>query len=187
MRGGIKRWTTGGPTQGPLHVLHELIREHGIRADDIVKLVARVPKTELKVVDNREMTDISLQHLLAVMAVDGTMTFKAAHDPKRVRDPKVVRLRERIEAVADPSIPAPVRGWRCIMEITLKDGRTVTAQTMAAKGNPDNPLSREEAGEKALDLIAPVIGKARSRSLIAALYDIQRLKDVNALRKLYVA
>jgi 2-methylcitrate dehydratase PrpD len=185
MRGGIKRWTVGGPIQGPMHVLYELIREHHFKADDVEALVARVPEAELKVVDNRDMVDISLQHLLAVMAVDGTMTFAAAHDYKRVNDPRVRKMRERIQAVADPSIPAPVRGWRCIMEVTLKDGRKLSHQTMAAKGGPDNPLNREEVAEKALDLMGPITGKARGKALIAALYDIGRLKDVRALRKLY--
>ncbi len=187
MRGGIKRWTVGGPVQGPMHVLYELIRQHGFRADDVERLVARVPAQELKIVDNRDMVDISLQHLLAVMLIDGTMTFKAAHDYKRANDPKVRSLRERIQAIADPSIPAPVRGWRCIMEVTLKDGRKLTHQTMAAKGNSENPLNRDEVAEKALDLMGPAIGKARGQTLIAALYDIGRVKDVRTLRKLYSA
>jgi 2-methylcitrate dehydratase PrpD len=187
MRGGIKRWTVGGPIQGPMHVLHELIREHGFEADDVEKLVARVPEAELRVVDNRDMPDISLQHLLAVMAVDGTMTFAAAHDYRRLKDPKVRAMRERIQAVADPRIPAPVRGWRCIMEVTLKDGRRLTGETMAAKGSPDNPLERDGVAEKALDLVGPVVGYRRGKALIAALYDITRVKDVRTLRRLYSA
>jgi len=187
MRGGIKRWTVGGPIQGPLHVLHELIREHRFKADDVEQLVARVPEQELKIVDNRDMPDISLQHLLAVMLLDGTMTFAAAHDYKRANDPKVRKMRERIRAIADPSIPAPVRGWRCVMEVTLKDGRKLTRQTMAAKGSPDNPLDRSEVAEKALDLMGPVIGKVRGRALIAALYDIEQVNDARTLRKFYCA
>lgn len=187
MRGGIKRWTVGGPVQGPLHVLYELIRQHGFKADDVERLVARVPVLELKIVDNRDMVDISLQHLLAVMLLDGTMTFKAAHDYKRASDPKVLKMRSRIQAIADPGIPAPVRGWRCVMEVTLKDGRKLTHQTMAAKGSSDNPLDRNEVAEKALDLMGPVIGKARGQALIAALYDIGRVKDARTLRKLYSA
>ena len=144
-----------------------------------------MPETELKVVDNRDMVDISLQHLLAVMLLDGTMTFAAAHNYRRARDPKVLKLRERIEAVADPGIPNAVRGWRCVMDVTLTDGRKLTHQTMSAKGSPDNPLNRDEVTEKALDLMGPVLGKPRSQALIAALYDIGRIADVRALRKLY--
>jgi hypothetical protein len=56
---------------------------------------------------------------------------------------------------------------------------------MAAKGSPDNPLNRDEVAEKALDLMGPVIGKARGKALITALYDVGRLEDVRTLRRLY--
>ena len=94
-------------------------------------------------------------------------------------------MRERIEAIPDPSIFNAVRGWRCVMEVTLKDGRKLTHQTMAAKGSPDNPLNRDEVTEKALDLMGPVLGKPRSNALITALYDIERVTDVRSLRRLY--
>lgn len=58
---------------------------------------------------------------------------------------------------------------------------------MAAKGSFENPLSREEEEEKALDLIAPVLGKRRSEQLLAALWNFDKLKDVRELRKLYWA
>ena len=38
MRGGIKRWPVGGPIQGPLHVLRELMQQHRFKADDVVDL-----------------------------------------------------------------------------------------------------------------------------------------------------
>jgi hypothetical protein len=41
-------------------------------------LVARMPDKELEIVNNRPMPDICVQHLLAVMLIDGT--FKSAHD-----------------------------------------------------------------------------------------------------------
>ena len=55
MRAGIKRWTVGGPIQGPMHVLYELICEHKLKPDHIEKITARVPEQELRVVDNRDM------------------------------------------------------------------------------------------------------------------------------------
>jgi 2-methylcitrate dehydratase PrpD len=185
MRTGIKRWCAGGPIQAPLHVLLELIQQHGIKAADVVKLVVRLPGMELRSVNNRDMPDISIQHLLAVMLLDGTVTFASAHDFARMKDPAVRRLRSRIEAIADETIPNAVRGWRCVMEVTLKDGRKLTHQTMAAKGCPENPLTRSEIEEKALDLMAPVLGKQRSRALVAALLKIDACRNVRALRRLY--
>lgn len=185
LRGGIKRWPVGGPIQGPLHVLRELIQQHGLEADDVVELIARMPDKELEIVNNRGMPDISVQHLLAVMLFDGTVTFASAHDFNRMRDPRVLKLRERIRAVGDPGLTDTQRRWRCVMEVKLKDGRTLAHQTMAAKGSFENPLTPQEEEEKALDLIAPILGKQCSRNLLAALWNIDKINDVRSLRKLY--
>jgi hypothetical protein len=69
------------------------------------------------------------------------------------------------------------------MEITLKDGRKLKKRTMAARGWFENPITRAEAEEKALDLIVPVLGKRRSQALIAALWDFERFKNVRSLRE----
>ena len=185
MRGGIKRWPVGGPIQGPLHVLHDLMQQHGFRAGDIEKLVARLPDTELEIVNSRDMPDICVQHLLAVMLLDGDVTFESAHAFKRMKNSKVLKVRKRIEVVGDPGLTDAERRWRCVMEVRLKDGRTLHHQTMAAKGSYENPLTRDEEQEKALDLIVPILGEACSRELLAQLWNFEQITNVTALRKLY--
>jgi 2-methylcitrate dehydratase PrpD len=185
LRAAIKRWPVGGPIQGPLQVLHELIERHRFGAADVERLLARMPDKELEIVNEREMPDICVQHLLAVMLLDGTVTFRSAHDFARMRDPRVLEVRRRIEAVGDPALTDVERRWRCAMEVKLRDGRVLQNTTMAAKGSAENPLTRAEAQEKALDLVAPVLGKKRSQALLEALWSFERLKDVRALRRLY--
>src|SRR6185503_10062711 len=182
MRGGIKYWPVGGPVQAPLHVLRDLLREHKFKAGDVEKIVVRIPDKELGIVNNRDMPDISMQHLLGVMLVDGNVTFASAHDYSRVKDARVLALRKRIEAVGDASLTDPDRRWRCAMEVTLKDGRTLAHKTMAAPGGVDSPLSRQDGEEKALDLLAPKLGAQRSRKLIAALFGIEKVKTALRLR-----
>jgi len=126
-----------------------------------------------------------VQHLLAVMLIDRGITFHSAHDFKRMRDPQVLKVRERIRAVGDPALVDPQRRWRCVMEITLRDGRRLQHQTMAAKGTYENPLTRVEEEEKALDLMVPVLGLKRSRTLLDALWDFDGIDDVCRLRRLY--
>src|SRR6185436_18666809 len=118
------------------------------------------------------------------MLVDRKATFKSAHDMARMKDPAVLDVRSRIEAVGDPALTDAERRWRCVMEIRLKDGRTLTHQTMAAKGSYENPLTRDEEDEKARDLIAPVLGKKRGADLLAALWDFEQIPDVTSLRAL---
>ena len=187
MRAGIKRWPVGGPIQGPMHVLRDLIVQHGIKAADVEKIIARMPDKELEIVNNRASPDISVQHLLAVMLVDGNVTFKSAHSFRRMRDPKVLAVRKRIEAVGDPTLTDVQRRWRCVMEVHLKDGRVLNHQTMAAKGSSENPLTPAEENEKALDLIVPILGRKKSAALLDALWNFDEIPDVRMLCKLYSA
>jgi len=187
MRASIKRWAVGGPIQGPLHVLRDLMQQHAFKAEDVVMLTARMPDKELEIVDNRPMPDICVQHLLAVMLKDRTVTFKSAHDFQRMKDPRILALRKRIRAVGDPALTDVQRRWRCVMEIRLRDGRVLKHQTMAAKGSFENPLTRGEEEEKAFDLLLPVLGKTRSQRLLDALWNFEKIADVRVLRRLYSA
>jgi len=112
-------------------------------------------------------------------------SFASAHDFKRMRDPKLLALRKRIRALGDPELTDAQRRWRCVMEIELKNGRILKHQTMAAKGSFENPLTRAEEDEKALDLLAPVLGARRSTALLETLWNIEQVRDVRALRALY--
>ena len=187
LRAGIKGFAAGGPIQGPLHVLQEMMRQHALQVRQVAKLVAWMPDRELEVVSNRDMPDICVQHLLAVMLLDGDVTFASAHDSERMRDATVRAVRRRIETIGDPALTDPLRRWRCVMEITLKDGRKLRHQTMAAKGGLDHPLTRQEAAQKALALIAPILGKKRAQNLLAALWKVDRIKDMRSLRRFYSA
>src|SRR5262249_42899383 len=157
---------------------YEMLREHRFEADEVVKLTVRIPERELKVVNRQKMSDISLQYLAAVMLIDGTVTFAAAHSTSRVHDPRVRKMRARVEAIGDPKLTDPLRRWRSVVEIKLRDGRMLTGQTMAAKGTFENPLTRQDVEEKTMDLMGPILGQPRSRKLIGALFEIERIKNL---------
>jgi hypothetical protein len=50
------------------------------------------------------------------------------------------------------------------VEVTLRDGRTLRHYTHAARGSNLNPMTREEENAKALDLVAPVLGRRRAEA-----------------------
>src|SRR5215467_5962199 len=83
MRTNIKKWTTGSPIQAPLDALEILIKKNRLEPDQVKSIVVTVATNEAKIVDNREIPDICLQHMMAVMLMDKTVTFKSAHDKAR--------------------------------------------------------------------------------------------------------
>jgi 2-methylcitrate dehydratase PrpD len=182
MNTNIKRWSVGSPIQAPLDSLLALIEQEHIGADDVETLVVRVARQGANTVDNRNMPDICLQHMCAVMLLDGTVTFKSAHDQKRMRDRKVLALRRRIELRADDVLTRAMPSRQGIVEIRLRDGREFKHHTKAVRGTADNPMTRGEVDAKAYDLMAPVIGKKRARRLCDAVWSLEQLRDVCALR-----
>ena len=184
MNTNIKRWSVGSPIQAPLDSLLALIEQERLGADDVEKLVVRVARQGANTVDNRNMPDICLQHMCAVMLLDGTVTFKSAHDQTRMRDRNVLALRRCIELRADDMLTRAMPSRQGIVEIRLRDGREFTHHTKAVRGTAENPMTRGEVDTKAYDLIAPVIGKKRARRLCDAIWSLEQLRDARALRPL---
>ena len=79
-RTNVKKWTVGAPIQAPLDALEILLKKHRFEPDQVKQIVVRVATNEAKIVNNREIPDICLQHLCAVMLLDKTVTFKSAHE-----------------------------------------------------------------------------------------------------------
>lgn len=185
MNSSIKKWPVGAPILAPLDALETLRQTHSFKASDVEKVVITIAEKEAAIVNNRAAPDISLQHLVALMMVDGTVNFKSAHDFKRMRDPRVTRLKSCIELVGSAKMTDPLRRWHAEAEIKLRDGRTLKHYTYAARGSSYNPMSRAEENTKALDLLAPVLGARRGQLLIDTVWSIEKVADVRALRKLY--
>ena len=180
----IKRWSVGSPIQAPLDSLCALIQTHHVKAQDVNKLVVRVAHQGANTVDNRDMPDICMQHMCAVMLIDGRVTFASSHDSKRMRDRKVLALRRRIELRGDDALSAAMPGRQGIVELRLRDGSKLTHHTKAVRGTADNPMTRSEVDEKSYDLMAPVIGKVRARKLCDAVWKLEKAGDVRDLRPL---
>jgi len=184
MNTNIKRWSVGSPIQAPLDSLLDLIRAHGIRAADVEKLTVRVARQGANTTDNRAMPDICMQHMCAVMLIDGIVTFLSSHDEKRMRDPKVLALRSRIELIGDEALTRALPSRQGIVELTLKDGRALKHHTQAVRGTAANSMTRKEVDEKAYHLIAPILGKARARRLCDAVWGLERVSSMRKLRPL---
>jgi 2-methylcitrate dehydratase PrpD len=184
LRTNIKRWPVGSPIQAPLDAILDLMTQHGFKADQVEQVVVRVAHQGANTTDNRDMPDICMQHLCAVMLLDGTVSFRSSHDEKRMREPGVLNLRKRISLLGDDALTRAMPSRQGIVEVTLRDGRTLRQHTRAVRGTAENPMSRAEVDAKSYDLLAPVLGKARARRLCETLWNLDRLADVRKLRPL---
>jgi 2-methylcitrate dehydratase PrpD len=178
----LKKWTTGGGIQSPLDALDNLIKQHRFEANQVQHVVVRAATDSANAVNNREMPDICLQHIIAVMLLDKTVSFAAAHDKPRMKDRDVLRERVKVELIPDDDLQRLSPKRIAIVEVTLNDGTRFIERVEAVRGTPENPMSRGEVIAKARDLMTPVVGASACTSLINRILAIESVKDVRELR-----
>jgi 2-methylcitrate dehydratase PrpD len=183
-RTNIKKWTVGAPIQAPLDALELIIKKSNVDPEQVRRIVVRIATNEAKIVDNREISDICLQHMIAVMLVDRTVTFKSAHDKARMTDATILKHRAKVQLTPDEALERFLPRRAGIVEVTTNDGRTITERVDDVRGTAENPMPREEVIAKARDLIVPVLGAQTFDKLVTRIFDLERLRSVRELRPL---
>ena len=181
-RTNIKKWTVGSPIQAPLDCMYNIMKKHPVNPADVKSIVVRLANTEARVVDNREMPDICLQHMVAVMLIDKTASFQAAHDKARMKDPAVLAVRAKVQLVPSEELEKLEPARQAIVEITLNDGTVLSDRVTDVRGTVDNPMTREEVIQKCHDLVEPVLGKENCNNLVDKIIGIEKVKDIRELR-----
>ncbi len=172
----IKKYCVGSPAQAAIQAAEELSSE-GIIPSEIVAVRCFLPAELAVVVDNRAMSDINVQYLLAATLADGSFRFGLAHDPEQLRRPDITALMQLTKLVADPAMQ-PIRQAR--VEVDLSDGRTMSKSTSAVRGSRENPMTRPEVEAKARDLMSEALDEAHCLDLIRS---CQRL-DTNSVQRI---
>ncbi len=180
----IKKWTVGAPIQAPLDGLDLLLKKYRFKPADVRQIVVKVPTDEARIVNNREISDINLQHLMAVMLIDRTVTFGAAHDTARMQDPAVLKERAKVQLIGDDELERHMPDREAIVEVTLTDGVSHSEYVKTVRGSAGNPMTREEVIAKARDLITPVLGGATFEKLSAQVFNLEKTNSIRQVRPL---
>lgn len=180
MEASIKKWCVGSPIQAALDAVMALL-DKGLDVGAIASIDLILPDDRLTIVDNRDMPDVCLQHMVAVCLLDGGASFETSHDKARMSDPAVLALREKMTTVPSPELTVARPARQAILEIKTTDGRSYRHHTKAVRGTPTNPMPPEDVDQKALDLLVPVIGAAPARLLLDAVWSLETCANVNDL------
>jgi 2-methylcitrate dehydratase PrpD len=180
----IKRWSVGSPVQAVLDSLEALISEHRLKAADVASVTVHLPGHGARVVDNRHMPSVNVQHLAALMLTDGTVGFASSHDAARMQDPRILAVRKKVTLVPSQELSRAEPARQAIVELALGDGRQLRHHTRAVRGTTTNPMTKAEVVTKALDLIAPALGAARAQHVVDAVFGLEHAASVAPLAAL---
>ena len=178
----IKPYSVGYPIQSPLNAFLTLHREHKLTPDSVERIVVTLPEDGARIVNDRAMPDVNCQHIIAVALIDGDVSFEDSHSYARMKDPKVLAAKAKVELKGDKALmdrAAPRSGK---VEVTLKDGRTVSHFTRHAPGTQENPMTTDQVNAKARNLMTPILGKEKTENLIKSINALEDVKNVRDLR-----
>jgi 2-methylcitrate dehydratase PrpD len=137
--------------------LQHAMKTHGLKADDITRVVTHVHQGAIDVlgpvVDPQTVhqSKFSMGTVLALIAIRNSADL-AGFD-KALKDGQVAAFRDKVTMELDEEVDtAYPQRWIGKVTVTTKDGRSLAGRVDEPKGDPGNTLSRPEIEDKALRL-----------------------------------
>lgn len=164
----IKKYCVGSPAQAAVQAAEEL-RTAGLDPAEVLAVRCHLPVDLAYIVDQRDMSNINVQYLVARTLVDGTCTYAAAHDAEGATIPAVAKMLKCTVLVADPEME-PIRQAR--LEVDVVDGSTRATTVFPVRGTKDDPMTRAEVEDKAYDLLSLALPEHARHEVIDACRDV---------------
>jgi 2-methylcitrate dehydratase PrpD len=184
----FKRHASCGHTHGAIDAVLEIVEKHGIKADDISKILVGTYPIAVSTTGERyepgtvDDAKFSLPYCVAAALIYGKVGLEEFSDEKLVL-PTILDLSKRVEAFVDPEFvnarlgPAKVR-------ISTKSGDEHQSRVEKPKGYPENPLTKTELETKFKTLSSMVFTNERIKDLLKTVNNLERMdriKDLAAL------
>jgi 2-methylcitrate dehydratase PrpD len=118
----------------------------------------------------------SCQHAIAAGLIDGA-AHPAQFSDEKVRDPRFVALRAKVNFIDTPSFEEE----EARMRITLADGSVLENYVEHCTGSPHNPMPDAMLSDKFMALASSTLGEDEARSLLEKLW---RFEDLDSLEEL---
>lgn len=180
-----KRYPVGGPTQPAVEGMLKLLPHIDRSAVDSVKI--SMPG-RWQAFRDAAMPALNLRYLSAIILLDGRLDFVSAQSLERMHgDAAVAEIMNKVDVVHDPAqehAPGEARTESARVVVTEAGGKRHEIYVPFVVGFPSHPMSKADVEAKALELMTPVLGAARARSVVRQVWDIDNLSDGGALARL---
>jgi 2-methylcitrate dehydratase PrpD len=161
----------------------QLKREYRINFADITKIEVGIPPMRYQRHYHPEVTTglrgkFAINYVVALCFLDGKLDIETFTD-KRANEAVVQAALKKVNVTRDESIPEP--GPYCPVAVELKNGTRYEHTARVAKGDPRNPMTREEVLQKFQSNAKSILPESRATTLID---EATRLEGLQNVRKL---
>ncbi len=183
----IKPFPSGSLTHPGMTELLRLIRKNNIHAEQVERVDVGTNRNMPNALIHHRPSDslqakFSMEFCMAALLLYGKAGLNEFSDDV-VRRAEVQSMIQRVHFGVHPEAEAAgYNKMTTILDIRMKDGRTISGRADFGKGSPADPMSFDEVAAKFLDCAAfakwPV---AKARAIVEAVRKLESMPDIRAL------
>jgi len=161
----------------------QLREEFGLSGEEIERIHLRVAPLVLELTGKRTPQvglegKFSVYHSVAAAILYGAAGEKEYSD-SAVKNPKVIALRDRVNA----SVDASIRDDEAYVSIHLKDGKILQKHVAHAIGSLHKPMTDKDLEAKFQRLTSDILTREESRRLMDLCWNLESSEDVASLAR----
>jgi 2-methylcitrate dehydratase PrpD len=182
---GFKAYCSAGAMHAGIDALRQLIAEHGFTAADVDEIAMGTNRQSIShiaaVPTDITSSQFSAPFGLALTLIRGSNGFND-YTEETLRDPEILNIASKVRMVLDPEVDSEFPATRAArITVKLKGGASVQAKVDYCKGNPQNPMTRQEFEDKFRGLASVVADRRRTENILATVRNLDSLKDMTPL------
>ena len=182
----VKPYPCGSLSHPSMDTLLDLIAENDVKPEQVEEVRLGAGPNILNPLRYQEPQNaleakFSLQFCLGILMLRRRAGVQEFTDDV-VRSAEVREMMERVNTYHSPEIEAKgTDRIRSLVEVHLKDGRTLSREAETSRGTPERPMRREDMAAKFTDCAHATLSKERIKAALEAIYRVEQLPSVSGL------
>lgn len=182
----VKPYPCGSLAHPTMDALLDLLTTHDVAPEEVEEVrvgAGRNILQPLRYLDPQSGLEgkFSLQFSLAILVLRRRAGVAEFTD-EVVRSPEVRAMMARVHTYHSPEVEAMgTERMRSVLDVRLKDGRTLHSDASTSRGTPERPMSWAEIEEKFRDCAQGVVPDSQVASALELITRVEALPDVGPL------
>jgi 2-methylcitrate dehydratase PrpD len=174
--------------QAPIDSILEIMGKNRLKSDEVERVTLGILKTGFPIVVTPEESKynprsvVDAQFSMPFGAAVAVLYGKASLDEytlEKLNSPRVREMMQKVSCVEDPGLDKVYpKQWPATAEIATRDGKSYSAKIDHPKGDPENPLAREELIDKVSGLASHIYSAAHLNEIIGRTRHLDRETDL---------
>jgi 2-methylcitrate dehydratase PrpD len=186
MKNSLKYYASCGHTHSAVEATIQALSNEDATVSDIASIHVRIYQAALDLLgDIKPHTPFGAKFNLPFCIATAAKFRQAGLDDftmARLKDPDIAALMKRIILEGDDALSREYpRKWAARVEVRLNNGRILQGRVDHPKGDPENPLSREDLTGKFRTLTRDILDPGFAGVLIDRIMNLENQPDVDSL------